>query len=402
MTARLPTPGSDEGQWGTILNEYLLQAHKADGSLKDGSVPLAALAPAVQSQLASGIGPTGATGPAGASGPVGQTGPSGLTGATGATGVAGSVGATGSTGSSGTPGATGPAGPVGATGPSGAVGATGPAAEVDGEVLASLYARYVLVITGNEPRPGPTGGVVLWVDSRSEAADPVNMEPTDIRFSPGTVQPPEEPEEPGDEHTYLFNYNGRSALLADDWHFSAVSPAGAPRYTEVPTALTYSLNGLQVEAGQGSLYTYGNNVDNMLFHALPDGWTAAELALDFTPLGNHDTSGIVIYQNDDNYVQFTKSITGGTTQIAYLYQEANGVVTNEQYPSYAPTDIVLRLEKSGDTYTAKVSSDSGDSWTTIGTVTQALTNPMFGIYTGASTTGAPWAISTIKRVTFEV
>lgn len=32
--SRLPTPGSDSGQWGTILNDYLSVAHNADGTLK--------------------------------------------------------------------------------------------------------------------------------------------------------------------------------------------------------------------------------------------------------------------------------------------------------------------------------------------------------------------------------
>lgn len=36
--ARLPKPGRDDGTWGGILNEYLSQAHGADGSLKDGAV----------------------------------------------------------------------------------------------------------------------------------------------------------------------------------------------------------------------------------------------------------------------------------------------------------------------------------------------------------------------------
>ena len=36
--ARLPQPGSDNGTWGNILNDYLLQAHKSDGTLKDDSV----------------------------------------------------------------------------------------------------------------------------------------------------------------------------------------------------------------------------------------------------------------------------------------------------------------------------------------------------------------------------
>lgn len=32
--ARLPTPGGDSGNWGTILNEYLKVAHKTDGDLR--------------------------------------------------------------------------------------------------------------------------------------------------------------------------------------------------------------------------------------------------------------------------------------------------------------------------------------------------------------------------------
>ena len=41
---RLPIPGSDDGEWGRILNEYPLAAHKSDGTLKDGSMPESALA----------------------------------------------------------------------------------------------------------------------------------------------------------------------------------------------------------------------------------------------------------------------------------------------------------------------------------------------------------------------
>lgn len=33
--SRLPTPGSDRGNWGSILNDFLLQAHNPDGSLKN-------------------------------------------------------------------------------------------------------------------------------------------------------------------------------------------------------------------------------------------------------------------------------------------------------------------------------------------------------------------------------
>lgn len=42
--ARLPTPGSDAGTWGDILNEYLLVSHNSDGSLKPSAAPVRSVA----------------------------------------------------------------------------------------------------------------------------------------------------------------------------------------------------------------------------------------------------------------------------------------------------------------------------------------------------------------------
>ncbi|HTE57267.1 MAG TPA: hypothetical protein VK694_00840 [Verrucomicrobiae bacterium] len=36
--ARLPVPGSDENTWGSVLNDFLAQAHNTDGSIKDTAV----------------------------------------------------------------------------------------------------------------------------------------------------------------------------------------------------------------------------------------------------------------------------------------------------------------------------------------------------------------------------
>lgn len=51
--ARKPVPGSDDGQWGDILNSYLDVAHAADGALKDGSVTEAKLSQSAQTKLNS-------------------------------------------------------------------------------------------------------------------------------------------------------------------------------------------------------------------------------------------------------------------------------------------------------------------------------------------------------------
>ena len=68
--ARLPVPGSDSGQWGQILNDFLEKSHTNDGSLKpgtvgasqiqDNSIPATKLDPAVQTAIesaTSGIAP---------------------------------------------------------------------------------------------------------------------------------------------------------------------------------------------------------------------------------------------------------------------------------------------------------------------------------------------------------
>lgn len=70
---RLPKPGSDTGQWGDILNEYLAQAHTADGSLKDNTVGTTQLQDGsvtethLASSLITAINTTPTPGPQGAS-----------------------------------------------------------------------------------------------------------------------------------------------------------------------------------------------------------------------------------------------------------------------------------------------------------------------------------------------
>lgn len=49
--ARLPQPGSDNGTWGEILNDFLSQAHHSDGTIKDGSVSESALSSTAQTKL---------------------------------------------------------------------------------------------------------------------------------------------------------------------------------------------------------------------------------------------------------------------------------------------------------------------------------------------------------------
>ncbi len=233
---RLPQPGGDQGQWGQILNDYLNQAHKPDGTLKDNAVFAAAITDntitedkldaAVRSKLNSGGGTQGATGPQGVQGPAGaagQTGATGSQGPAGAQGPAGSVGATGTTGV-GTPGATGATGPqgnqgsagpqgatgpqgaagtigatgpkgdqgdAGATGPAGAAGATGPAG-VDADALIPTNTQtssYTLVLAdaGKAVDVNSVSATTVTVPPNASVAFPVGTVIEVCRYGTGTV-----------------------------------------------------------------------------------------------------------------------------------------------------------------------------------------------------------------------
>lgn len=53
--ARLPIPGSDAGDWGNILNDFLTQSLKQDGSLKDSSVTASTIAPGAVTKVTVGL-----------------------------------------------------------------------------------------------------------------------------------------------------------------------------------------------------------------------------------------------------------------------------------------------------------------------------------------------------------
>jgi hypothetical protein len=124
--ARLPIPGSDDGNWGDILNSFLQVSLSSSGTISSaggevtsnkgqasGYASLNSSGIVPQSQLGGGTPSTsnylrgdgtwvvpsstmGATGPQGSTGPTGASGTNGSQGYTGATG-AGSTGATGPT-----------------------------------------------------------------------------------------------------------------------------------------------------------------------------------------------------------------------------------------------------------------------------------------------------------------
>lgn len=78
--ARLPQVGGDTGNWGNILNDFLSQAHNANGTIKSGAVSNAAIGSGVISEdkldsaVAAKLNTVGTVGPQGLQGPAGPAG----------------------------------------------------------------------------------------------------------------------------------------------------------------------------------------------------------------------------------------------------------------------------------------------------------------------------------------
>lgn len=183
---RLPVPGSDEGQWGQILNDYLAASHKADGTLRDDAVDSSVIASnsITESNLAPDIitklntTTPGATGPAGPTGPQGPTGSPGVTGSTGPQGLVGATGAVGLAGQAGATGATGPAGATTIAGISGLQAAldgketVGSVASHEAASDPHATANYAIMLGGGRRifvQPTDPGGSAsdgdLWIDT---------------------------------------------------------------------------------------------------------------------------------------------------------------------------------------------------------------------------------------------
>lgn len=60
--ARLPTPGGDDGSWGSVLNDFLDQAHNTDGTLKTSAISAAGAEQASNKGVAGGYAPLDGSG----------------------------------------------------------------------------------------------------------------------------------------------------------------------------------------------------------------------------------------------------------------------------------------------------------------------------------------------------
>lgn len=194
---------------------------------------------------------------------------------------------------------------------------------------------------------------------------------------------------------YHFTYPDRASLVAAGWDFLARTPSGASRNTEQTSGAVVSFNQglhpglMRIPADAGDLWGSANNTRNSVFRDLPASWTSVRVKLSFATSQAWQQAGIVVYANDDNYVQITKihTFTGPTLSFD---REVNGVGQVVTSVPQTASGLYMRVDRnpSSGVMEAFYSLD-GDNWSTLGSISQTISNPRLGIIVGTSPSGFP-------------
>jgi hypothetical protein len=198
-------------------------------------------------------------------------------------------------------------------------------------------------------------------------------------------------------NTISFNYSNREALLADGWSFIGRDMNGLPRDTEVTNAsvglISYAQTNsalgpvLRVPCDVGDLWMGLNNTTNSLFRAVPTNWVSAQLRLSFAMFQNYMQAYLVLYQDDDNYIEIGRGHIG-SQRISFVH-ETGGVPTKLAELDLLGTEVSLRLDRNpANNLISAYYSLNGASWVSLGQTSHSLTNARLGIWTGASLTPA--------------
>lgn len=171
-------------------------------------------------------------------------------------------------------------------------------------------------------------------------------------------------------------YANRAAFLAAGWDFQAKSAAGTPRNTESGNA-TYGSGGMVFPVAGGAMWSE-NSVDE-IFRDLDPDWESVTVELDwFGGYINARHAGLVIYQDDDNFVMAARRQNG---DFLGYWSVAGTVSWSDSVAGSSAMGFWLKVSREEDTYALQYSFN-GVTFTPITSRTQALTAPRMGIWVG--------------------
>lgn len=127
---------------------------------------------------------------------------------------------------------------------------------------------------------------------------------------------------------------------------------------------------------QGGNLTFNrNDQENLLLTSVNPGDFRITTRLNFTPTQNCHQAGLIVYQDDDNYVKFHRVYDSGHW-VGFLYEYA-GTPGVFGAPVTAST-VLLQITRVGDAYSASYSLEDS-LWNPVGVYTITLANPRVGL-----------------------
>jgi beta-glucosidase len=194
--------------------------------------------------------------------------------------------------------------------------------------------------------------------------------------------------------TYTVNF--APAATSDEFDGTALGP----QWTVVRQNSNLSIGGgsltITPEAGQLTTNNATTAKNLVLEPAFGNFYETTQVTFDQKPNAATQQAGLLVYQDDDNYLKFDVEATSATnlqfntsiedtlnsslavsTNPIQVNQTLNTTSANSIWPT--SNTIWLRVSRKGNVYTTAYSLD-GSTWTTVWSTGATLTNPKVGVY----------------------
>lgn len=158
-------------------------------------------------------------------------------------------------------------------------------------------------------------------------------------------------------------------------------------------SLTEQSGFLRIYTQPGDIYHHSNNDGrNILLTAVNQPVFQISAKVSFSPSENFHTAGILVYQDDDNYVFLSRVVVNGDQRIRFYVKE-DGVIDipkDIEAFSESATTYYCRITKYGNLYIGQYSLD-GINWIEVDRLHASLDNPSVGLMAnnGTSTMELP-------------
>lgn len=183
---------------------------------------------------------------------------------------------------------------------------------------------------------------------------------------------------------------GEAAAVAKGWSFMNKNDNAV-----------FDESGLTITTEKGAFSSEDSKPQNVFMMSALGDWVAqTKVEFDVTPSESNQQAGLIIYEDDDNYIRFVyERPTSGSTNVVRVYNVVDGVQSQSNSANLASqTSIYLQIVKEGNTYTFKYSVD-GIEWTTFGTTLRiGYALPQIGLYATNGDTDAASISATFENL----